>query len=162
MQRVALARALILKPDFIIEDEPLSMLDASVRSGILLLLAELKHKFQLSQIFITHDLAMARCFCDEIAVMYLGKIVELGHSTRIVRKPMHPYTNALVSAVPVPNPTSKRAQKAIEGQITTSGKLPAGCRFHPRCAFAKEICRKLEPEPTILDKNHQVACHLVN
>jgi len=159
-QRVALARALILDPEFIVADEPVSMLDVSIRGEVLKLMLESIRKRGLSLLYITHDLALARCICNRIAVMYLGKIVEEASTHEIVHHPLHPYTKALISAVPVPDPTSQRSELVIRGQIPSPISPPSGCRFHTRCPeVIGEICRTKEPPLVKLGNNHIVACH---
>ena len=159
-QRVAIARALILNPLFIVADEPVSMLDMSIRAEILNLMLSLKDRHNLTYLFITHDLAVAKYICDRIAIMYLGKIVELGDIEEVIDNPLHPYTRALISAVPVPDPREKIGEIPIKGEVTSPIDLPKGCRFRPRCLYVKDICKKKEPELTEVSKNHYVACHL--
>jgi peptide/nickel transport system ATP-binding protein len=160
-QRVAVARVLVLDPEFIVADEPVSMLDVSIRAEVLNLMIELVEKYKVSLLFITHDLALSRHICDRIAVMYLGKIVEKGPVERIVYEPAHPYTRALIQAVPVPDPTSERIGQVIKGEIPSPVHPPSGCRFHTRCpSFIGEICLKVEPQLIEIEKNHWVACHL--
>jgi peptide/nickel transport system ATP-binding protein len=160
-QRVAVARALVLDPEFIVADEPVSMLDVSIRAEVLNLMIELVEKRKVSLLFITHDLALSRHICDRIAVMYLGRIVEKGPVEKIIYESAHPYTRALVQAVPVPDPTSDRIETVIKGEIPSPVHPPSGCRFHTRCpSFIGEICRNTEPQLIGLDKDHWVACHL--
>ena len=160
-QRVAVARALIVNPEFIVADEPVSMLDVSIRAGILDLMADLIDKYGVSFLYITHDLAVSRHVCNRIAIMYLGKIVEKGSVDDIVNEPLHPYTKALISAVPVPDPTSKRIEVQVKGEIPSPVNPPSGCRFHTRCpAFIGEICRAREPALVEVEKGRFVACHL--
>lgn len=159
-QRVAIARALILHPEFIVADEPVSMLDVSVRATILDLMMKLKEKMGLTYLFITHDLATAKYVCNRVAVMYLGKIVEMGSIDRVFEEPLHPYTKALLSAIPVPNPTVKRERLVIGGEVPNPINPPPGCRFHPRCPFATERCKQEEPQLVEVEKGHKVACHL--
>lgn len=159
-QRVAIARALILNPLFIVADEPVSMLDMSIRAEILNLMLSLKDRHNLTYLFITHDLAVAKYICDRIAIMYLGKIVELGDIEEVIDNPLHPYTRALISAVPVPDPREKIGEIPIKGEVTSPIDLPKGCRFRPRCLYVKDICKKKEPELIEVSKNHYVACHL--
>ena len=160
-QRVAVARALVLDPEFIVADEPVSMLDVSIRAEVLNLMIELVEKYKVSLLFITHDLALSRHICDRIAVMYLGKIVEKGPVEKIVYESAHPYTRALVQAVPTPDPTSERIETVIKGEIPSPVHPPSGCRFHTRCpSFIGEICRNTEPQLIEIDKDHWVACHL--
>jgi len=167
-QRVAIARALILKPKFIVADEPVSMLDVSIRAEILELMLELKRKYELTYLYITHDLSTARYFCDKIAVMYLGKIVEMGPAKRIIDNPLHPYTRALVAAVPEPDPSNrlKIREVPIKGEVPSAVNIPPGCRFHTRCvAFdehpeIRELCKSKEPPLIEVEPDHYVACHL--
>ncbi len=158
-QRVVIARALILKPTFVVADEAVAMLDVSVRSQLLQLMINLKNDFDLTYLFITHDLATTKYICDRIAVMYLGKIVEVGSFEQIYTKPKHPYTQALISAVPEPDPKSKKKRIIPQGEVPNAVNIPTGCRFHPRCPYAKEICKIQEPTLKNVE-NQQVACHL--
>jgi len=160
-QRVAIARTFIVNPEFVVADEPVSMLDVSIRAEILNLFIELTEKFNVSILYITHDLATARHMCNRIAVMYLGKIMEMGSVEDIVYEPLHPYTNALLSAVPVPDPKSRRTRLTIKGEIPSPIDPPPGCRFCTRCPAVEEICRKEEPELINIGKEHYVACHKV-
>ena len=159
-QRVSVARTFILVPKFIIADEPVSMLDVSIRAEILDLMLSLVEKFDASFLYITHDLALARHICDRIAVMYLGKIMESGPTEKIVYEPLHPYTKALIRAVPIPDPTSERIEVVIPGEIPSPVNIPPGCRFHTRCPVAIEICRQKEPPLIATGKEQRVACHL--
>jgi len=160
-QRVAIARALVLRPEFIVADEPVSMLDASIRAEILNLMIDLAEKYKVSFLYITHDLALARHMCNRLAVMYLGKIVERGPVDEIIQNPLHPYTKALMEAVPIPDPTSRRVEVVIKGEIPSPVNPPSGCRFHTRCpVIMRDICRKKEPELVSKGKEHYVACHL--
>ena len=158
-QRLVIARALLLKPMFIVADEPVSMLDVSIRVGILNLLLEMRSKFNLTSLFITHDIAVSRYMCDRIGVMYLGKIVERGPSEVIIRKPLHPYTQALLIAVPIPNPKVRGLEIPIMGRMPTTEYDIIGCRFAPRCPYASDTCNSEEPELVEVDKDHFVACH---
>jgi peptide/nickel transport system ATP-binding protein len=160
-QRVAIARAFILNPEFMIADEPVSMLDVSIRAEILNLMLDLVEKFDVSFLYITHDLALARHMCDRIAIMYLGKIVEMGSIEKIVYEPLHPYTKALISAVPIPDPTAERIKVVITGEIPSPINPPSGCRFHTRCPVAIDVCPKQEPPLIDIGKERCVACHLV-
>jgi len=160
-QRVSIARALVVEPKFIIADEPVSMLDASIRVGIMNLLLRLKDKFNLTYLFITHDLAVARYMCDELGVMYLGKIIEMGQTEEVIKNPLHPYTKALLSAVPIPNPEYKRPRVEIKGGITTLINPSIDCRFTPRCPYVDDICKKQIPELKNSGNQHLVACHLI-
>lgn len=159
-QRVAVARAFVLNPSFIVADEPVSMLDVSIRAEIVNLMVDLVKKSQASIIFISHDLALAKHIADRIAVLYLGKMMELGSSENVVDQPLHPYTQALVSAVPVPDPESKRTKDVISGEIPSPVDPPLGCRFHTRCPYAHERCTSEEPILVEVERNHFVACHL--
>lgn len=159
-QRVAIARALISEPEMIVADEPVSMLDASIKAGIMNLMLNLKERLDLTYLFITHDLAVGRYMCDELAVMYLGKIVELGPTEEIIQDPFHPYTKALLSAVPVPDPTLKRERIGLSGEMPSPSHPPKGCRFHTRCPVVKLECREREPELKRVTEGHLVSCHL--
>jgi peptide/nickel transport system ATP-binding protein len=159
-QRVAIARAFVLRPEFIVADEPVSMLDASIRSEVLKLLLASQKKYETSFLYITHDIALARHVCDRLAVMYLGKIVEKGDTEEVIHKPLHPYTEALIAAVPVPDPTARRIRVTLKGEVPSAINPPTGCRFNTRCPHAMEICRKKEPPLIEVDKEHFVACHL--
>lgn len=159
-QRIGVARAYVLNPTFIVADEPVSMLDVSIRVGVLRIMKELVQKFQTGFLFITHDLALARYMCDRIAVMYLGRIVEKGKTEEIIQNPLHPYTKALISAVPIPDPDAIRTKEIpITGEVPSGIILPRGCRFHPRCIYAKDECRETDPELVRTnDNDHFVAC----
>ncbi len=154
-QRVAIARAMILKPEFVVADEPVSMIDVSLRAAILDLLMSFKKEYNLSMLFITHDLSVARLVGDRIAVMYLGKIVEIGETREVLHNPKHPYTAALLSSVPSFIKKPKKIE--IIGDIANPLEIPTGCRYHPRCPFAKEKCRREEPE--LNGGKHAFACH---
>jgi peptide/nickel transport system ATP-binding protein len=158
-QRIVLARALIMHPDLVIADEPIAMADVSVRALLLELMHQLKREFNLTYVFITHDLATARYICDRIAIMYLGKIVEMGPLAEVYRHPRHPYTEALLAAVPVPDPRFRRTTAMPRGEIPSPINPPNGCRFHPRCPIAEKICSQGEPKLQREGK-HYVACHL--
>ncbi len=160
-QRVAIARALILNPEFVVADEPVSMLDVSIRAGILELMLRLKRKYGLTYLFITHDLSVAYHMCDRIAIMYLGKIVEMGPSERVIMEPLHPYTKALVAAVPKGEPKLRHEIKhvPIKGDVPSPIDLPKGCIFNPRCVERFEPCDKEEP-PLVEVDGRLVACHL--
>ncbi|MGD2248894.1 MAG: ABC transporter ATP-binding protein [Candidatus Methanofastidiosia archaeon] len=157
-QRVACARALVINPEFIVADEPMSMLDVSIRAGVMNLLLELKDKFNLTLVFVTHDLAVGRYMCNKIAIMYVGKVVELADTEELIKNPYHPYTKALLSAVPVPDPTEKRERIRLPGQVPTPVNPPPGCRFAPRCNYAKETCRQKDPVFREVESDHWVAC----
>jgi oligopeptide/dipeptide ABC transporter ATP-binding protein len=160
-QRVAVARVFALRPELIVADEPVSMLDASVRGEVLKLMLSLVEKYDSTVMYITHDISLSRVICDRIAVMYLGKIVEMGTTEKIIKNPTNPYTKALLSAVLVPDPTVKRANSVVKGEISSPLNPASGCRFHPRCSYAMEECKKKEPKLIQVGKNHYVACHLV-
>ncbi len=159
-QRVAVARAFILGPSFIVADEPVSMLDVSIRAEILNLMIDLVKKTSASIIYITHDIALAKHVCDRIGVMYLGKMMEMGTSEALVDRPLHPYTQALIAAVPVADPESKRSRDVISGEIPSPVYPPPGCRFNTRCPYAHTRCTKEEPPLIEVEKSHYVACHL--
>jgi len=158
-QRVAIARALALGPDFIVADEPVSMLDVSIRAEVLNVMLDLKDQFGLSFLFITHDLALAKHVCDRIAVMYLGRLVELADSETLISKPLHPYTQALIEAIPVPDPTAPKLKVEIKGEIPNATDVPPGCSFNPRCPYATDRCRTEEPKLREVEPGHWVACH---
>lgn len=161
-QRIVIARALVTKPDLIVADEPIAMADVSVRSLLLDLMMELKNEFNLTYLFITHDLATAKYVCDHIAVMYLGNIVEIGTLHEVFDQPTHPYTRALLDAVPVPDPRHRRTEPMPHGEIPSAINPPPGCRFHPRCVIAQQgICDTIEPGlAPAADADHLVSCHL--
>ncbi len=160
-QRVATARALVLNPEFIVADEPVSMLDASIRAEVLNVMFELMRKYNVSFMYITHDLALARHICDRIAVMYLGKIMEMGTVDQIVYEPLHPYTKALIAAVPSPDPAAKRIEVVLKGEVPSPINPPSGCRFHTRCPeFIGNVCKTREPKLVDVGNKHFVACHL--
>lgn len=158
-QRVAIARALITRPDLVMADEPIAMADVSVRSLLLDLMIQLKNEFDLTYLFITHDLATAKYICDRIGILYLGKLVEIGSLREVYSHPLHPYTRALLAAVPVPDPLERRTTPMPEGEIPNPINPPSGCRFHPRCPLAAEICSREEPMLRELRPRHLVACH---
>ncbi len=162
-QRVVIARALMLDPQFIVADEPVSMLDVSIRAEILKLLLDLRASRGLTFVFITHDLALARYVCDRIAVMYLGKIVELGPVETVINSPMHPYTKALRAAIPEPDPSNRHRirEVPIKGEVPSAIFIPPGCRFHPRCVnYMEGVCEKEEPPMIEVEPDHYVACWL--
>lgn len=161
-QRVAIARALIINPAFIVADEPTSMLDVSIRIGVMQLMQELAERFEVSYLYITHDLAVARYMCHDIAVMYLGKMVEMAETEELLAHPLHPYTQALISAVPIPDPRVRRESIDIKGGIAQPIDPPARCRFYDRCPKATDQCRDND-HPPLEDKGsgHKVACYNV-
>lgn len=158
-QRVVIARALVTNPDLVLADEPIAMADVSVRALLLDLMKRLKNELNLTYLFITHDLATAKYICDRIGILYLGKMAELGEIRDVYENPLHPYTQALLAAVPVPNPHERRAKTMPEGEIPNPINPPPGCRFHPRCPIAQADCAVDEPELRELKPGHQVACH---
>jgi oligopeptide/dipeptide ABC transporter ATP-binding protein len=161
-QRVAIARALVVEPDFVVADEPTSMLDVSVRTGVMHLMQDLAEFLEVTYLYITHDLAVARYMCDKIAVMYLGKIVEFAETEEVLQNALHPYTKALLSAVPIPDPTITRATVEIKGGVSKPINPIPRCRFHERCPIAQKICEEND-HPPLEDKGseHYVACYLV-
>ncbi len=159
-QRVVIAGAMVLQPDLLIADEPVSMLDVSIRAEILNLLNELRQKRGISIIFITHDLGTVACFADRVAVMYLGRMVETGPTAEVLHHPQHPYTKALLSVVPVPNPRLRRERLILQGETPNAADIPPGCRFHPRCPVATDRCRSVDPPLVPLSADHHAACLL--
>jgi oligopeptide/dipeptide ABC transporter ATP-binding protein len=157
-QRVVIAAAMVLEPELLLADEPVSMLDVSIRAEILNLLHELRQKRGVSIVFITHDLSTVAYFADRIAVMYLGRIVESGLTDEVLKSPQHPYTKALLSVVPVPNPRLRRERIILQGETPNAANVPAGCRFHPRCPIATDGCKLTDPPYIQVSKTHQAAC----
>lgn len=160
-QRVAIAAALVLEPTLLLADEPVSMLDVSIRAEILNLLADLRQTRGISIIFITHDLSTVAALADRLAVMYLGRIVEIGPTTAVLQNPQHPYTKALLSVAPAPNPRLRRQRIILQGETPDPIHLPSGCRFHPRCPVAMEVCKSVDPAYVAVSEEHQAACLLV-
>lgn len=159
-QRAAIARAIVLRPSVLVADEPVSMLDVSVRAGILRLLRGLVERLSMSLVFITHDLSLIGQMCDDLAIMYQGRIVELGRALDVLAQPLHPYTRALIAAVPVPDPTQRPAEDAAALlEATAPTGIVHGCRFAPRCAHAVERCRTDDPRLRVVEPAHEAACH---
>jgi peptide/nickel transport system ATP-binding protein len=159
-QRVVIARALIMQPKYIVADEPVTMLDASVRVEILYLLRELQQKYKISFIYITHDLATSRYFSEKVAIMYAGRIVESGDVDDVIQKPLHPYTQALLEGIPDPDPENRKVlRKVPTGEPPSLIYPPPGCRFHPRCPYAMDVCKEKVPELRELKNGHAAACH---
>lgn len=165
-QRIAIARALSLRPKLVILDEPVSSLDMSVRAQILNLLKDLQREYHLTYLFVAHDLSVVRYMCDRVAVMYLGRIVEQGTSAEIFKNPLHPYTKALLEAVPVPDPMNHREKAPLQGNIPSPSDIPSGCRFRTRCPYVMEVCSRIDPplvrmsSSSSAEREHFAACHL--
>jgi oligopeptide/dipeptide ABC transporter ATP-binding protein len=160
-QRVVIAGALVLEPHLLLADEPVSMLDVSIRAEIINLLADLRKSRGISVIFITHDLGTVGYFADRVAVMYLGRIVELGEMREVLKNPQHPYTRALLSVIPVPNPRQRKKRIILQGETPNPIDLPSGCRFHPRCPVAELKCKEQDPRLFSVSDSHQAACLLL-
>jgi len=160
-QRVVIASALVLEPHLLLADEPVSMLDVSIRAEIINLLADLRRTRGISVIFITHDLGTVGFFADRVAVMYLGRIVEIGTMREVLKDPKHPYTKALLSVIPVPNPRMRRKRIILQGETPNPIDLPPGCRFHPRCPVAIDVCKESDPILMTVSDSHQAACLLL-
>ncbi|MGG0824873.1 dipeptide ABC transporter ATP-binding protein [Paenibacillus turicensis] len=160
-QRIGIARALILNPDFVVADEPVSALDVSIQAQIINLLSDLRRDKQLTYLFISHDLGVVEHLCDTVGVMYLGSMVEMASKDELFANPLHPYTKALMSAIPIPDPTATRERIVLQGDIPSPVNPPSGCKFHTRCPLATDICKQQVPEYRDVGNNHFVACHLV-
>jgi len=161
-QRVVVASALVLEPALLVADEPVSMLDVSIRADILSLMQSLREKRQITILYTTHDLATAGYFTDQMAVMYLGRIVEIGPTADVLKEPGHPYTQSLVSVAPVPNPRKRRKRIILQGEVPNPIDVPTGCRFHPRCPVAQEACRIIDPPYIPINSDHKAACLLLD
>ena len=158
-QRIGIARSLALDPSFIICDEPVSALDVSIQSQIINLMKDMQEEKNISYIFISHDLSFVKHISDRVGVMYLGSMMELADKNEIYSNPQHPYTRALIGAIPLPDPTKRKEMKVIQGEIPSNVNIPKGCKFNPRCPFAKDICREQEPATKEVKPNHFVKCH---
>jgi peptide/nickel transport system ATP-binding protein len=159
-QRVAIARAIVLEPRYLIADEPVSMLDVSVRAGILTLLRTLADTLGIGMVYVSHDLSTMNHICDEVAIMYLGKIVEQGPTTSILSRPLHPYAQALIAAVPIPDPLYRRQRIELPGEVPDAINVPRGCRFAARCRHVMPVCHEQEPPLVQVEPEHRVACYL--
>lgn len=160
-QRIAIARALVMHPDFVVLDEPTSSVDVSVRAQLLDLFQELHKDFNLTYLFVSHDLSIVECISDRVAVMYLGKIVEVAETPELFKNTLHPYAQALIASVPIPDPTKRKLRSALKGEVPSPINPPSGCRFHPRCQLAIDRCSKEEPQLVEVRRGHLVACHVV-
>lgn len=158
-QRISIARALVLGPSFVVADEAVSALDVSVQAQILELLRDLKRRYSQTYLFVSHDLSVIDYFCDRVAVMYVGNIVELAETDAIFSTPLHPYTEALTQAIPVPDPSRRREVRGLPGEVADAANPPSGCPFHPRCEYAKDVCAETKPPLREIEPGHFAACH---
>ena len=158
-QRIGIARSLALNPSFVVCDEPVSALDVSIQSQIINLMKDMQEEKKISYIFISHDLSVVKHISDRVGVMYLGSMVELADKEVLYQNPQHPYTKALIAAIPIPDPKKRKELSVIQGEIPSNVNIPSGCKFHPRCPFAKDICKQKEPAYREIQKNHFVRCH---
>ena len=161
-QRVAIARAIVLEPKFLVADEPVSMLDVSIRAGVLKLFKRLTESLQMAGVFVSHDLSLLRHICDQTAIMYLGRIVEIGDTETIITNPTHPYARALLAGVSIPDPRIKRERIVLEGEVPSAKNIPSGCRFHPRCYMARERCKTDDPALEKKASGAEAACYVVD
>jgi oligopeptide transport system ATP-binding protein len=161
-QRIGIARALAVQPKLIVADEPVSALDVSIQSQVINLMQDLQEEFGLTYLFIAHDLSVVKHICDRVAVMYLGRIVEIADKKELYANPQHPYTKALLSAVPSPDPKAKRQRITLQGEVPSPANAPQGCAFHTRCPYVMDVCRSQRPPLMQTDSGHQTACFLYN
>lgn len=161
-QRIAVARALMIDPEFVVLDEPTSSVDVSVRAQLLNLFQDLQKDLNLTYLFVSHDLSVVECIAHRVAVMYLGKIVELAQTEELYKNPLHPYAQALFSSIPIPDPTVQKRPIILTGEVPSPVNPPSGCRFHPRCPKTMQICTEEEPELKDIGNGHMVACHLIH
>jgi peptide/nickel transport system ATP-binding protein len=161
-QRVAIARAIVMEPRFLVADEPVSMLDVSIRAGVLKLFKRLTETLNMAGVFVSHDLSLLRHICDQTAIMYLGRIVEIGDTETIITSPTHPYARALLAGVSVPDPRVKRERIVLEGEVPSAKNIPSGCRFHPRCYMIQDRCKKDDPVLEKKASGAEAACYVVD